>query len=946
MATLHQLQQGLVKANQDGNEEHVAVFSDAIREHPTYQKQGQEALAKGFKALSGDERKQAIHQNTAKALGIKPSELDSERGMGGWGRFKLGLQPTQADKAKSLEDTYGRENLKALDIGGNMEFLYRDEEETGGRWRRVDEQGVSLSDIFADTSGAVLPVAGAIGAAVATGGASIPVTALAAAGGGLAAGVAQDVGVRAASGEDVRLGEIAKRQALTNALGIPIDMVTGVGGRVLMKTVGRRAVDQGSAQLVKGIDDLIARYDADGAVKLTAAQEASTDASLKQSIRAGMDPKGLEARAYESQRDEILKLNRAIKGEEALDEPIEDVMQSVASRQMRLIDAYEGRVKKMAQAKADAETAIKGQTKAQKARIKKKLLDDADLEIKAMREQAEAGVKKLTKGKQRLTSTLGDDIRGQQEQAFKAVDQESKNLYEEAYRRLDTPNANTPVSEIDKVLARIDDAALDETAPELAAIKRLRARVADTTKPAELTFRELDRYLREITDKINYKKKVGVGESQYQLQQIGKKLDKLRDTAMSAPKVAGGRGAGKAARDAYMKAKRNYRNKVLPYFDGDRAANLGRILGGSAESVGARGENVLNRTLATKGSIEDAIKSGVSRKSLQEAYVEKIVQDSAGGQIAIDRNLINALYKGRADKIISDLNTINKNIRAGGAKAKVSAEEIDAVLKEFDPPARAKKLRAIAEKEATEKKLAQARQSALGKIIKGEMPTPDDIHHFVDDISKLRPGQIEKLKARLPNDSQRRSLERSAIDLLYEEAGQLSAKAQRSGRKTGREALWEPDKMSDILNNSKKRAQWESLIGKQTVKDIEDLNRWLLSSAEIRETTQEGIGRFVTSTGASGVPNILFVSPQLPRWLGRKMLGVIHTSPMARGMMVRHLKEGDIDEELFQRLFYMAMGTQRGMDAVSSEMAKDPAFSEWMRESVKGAGMESTAPSE
>ena len=71
MATLHQLQQGLVKANQDGNEEHVAVFSDAIREHPTYQKQGQEALAKGFKALSGDERKQAIHQNTAKALGIK-----------------------------------------------------------------------------------------------------------------------------------------------------------------------------------------------------------------------------------------------------------------------------------------------------------------------------------------------------------------------------------------------------------------------------------------------------------------------------------------------------------------------------------------------------------------------------------------------------------------------------------------------------------------------------------------------------------------------------------------------------------------------------------------------------------------------------------------------------------------------------------------------------------
>ena len=139
-----------------------------------------------------------------------------------------------------------------------------------------------------------------------------------------------------------------------------------------------------------------------------------------------------------------------------------------------------------------------------------------------------------------------------------------------------------------------------------------------------------------------------------------------------------------------------------------------------------------------------------------------------------------------------------------------------------------------------------------------------------------------------------------------------------------------------ILNDSQKRAQWEAMLGKETVADIEKLNKWLLSSAELRDTTQEGIGKLVTSTGASGTPNVLFVSPQLPRWLGRKMLGVIHTSPMARSMMVRYLREGEIDEELFQRLFYVAMGTQRGMDAVSSEMAKDPAFSEWMQESMRG----------
>ena len=215
------------------------------------------------------------------------------------------------------------------------------------------------------------------------------------------------------------------------------------------------------------------------------------------------------------------------------------------------------------------------------------------------------------------------------------------------------------------------------------------------------------------------------------------------------------------------------------------------------------------------------------------------------------------------------------------------------------------------------------------------MPAPEDIHHFVGDISSLRPGQIKKLKSRLPSDRARASLERSGYDALLEKAGAKSAKAQRTGKGTGREALWEPETMHTILNNSAERAQWESLIGKEAVRDIETLNKWLLSSAEIRDTAQESIGRFVTSTGASGTPNMLFVSPQLPRWIGRKMLSIIHTSPLTRGMMKRSLKESKVDQDTINKLFYTAMGTRRGMDAITDEMAKDPAFSAYVQESMK-----------
>ena len=944
MATLHQLQQGLVKADSEGNSEHVTVFSDAIREHPTYQKQSQEALSKGFKALSGDERKKAIHKHTARSLGIKESELDSERGMGVWGRTKLSFQPTDADKFKHLEDTYGNENLRGVEIGGDTQFLYRDEAETGGKWRRVDEEGTSLADIFGDTAGTALPIAGAVGAAVATGGASIPLMAGAAALGGFGAGAAQDVAVRAGSGEDIRLGEIAKRRGIEAAIGIPIDMVTGVGGKFVSRAVGKRAIEKGAANLTKEIDDITTRLGA-GDVRLTPAQEASTDASLKQSIRAGIDPEGREAAAYGLQRDEIGKLSRILRGEDVGSEPIEDVMQNVADRQFRLIDAYEQRVAKMDAQRIDAEALAKKQTEGQKRAIKQRLTKEREVELKAMRDQAEASIKKLTKGRQRLESTMGGDIRKQQESGLNRTKADSDDLYGDFYSKVDTQQAHTPISTIEDALKGIDDTRLIPDSPELRGLQNLRKRVSDAyaqdpnlRKPDFLDFKELDSYIRDVTDGIRYNKSHGFKQSELSLQDIGRRLDKIRDDAMSAPKKLGGLGAGEPAKRAYKKAQAHYKKKVLPFFDGDRAANLGRVAGGSSEAVGARGKNVMARTFATREAVKDAIDSGVSLDTLKQSYLDKAVNDAAGGEIKFDKDVLAELYKtskGGSAKVISDMEAINRALKASKGKSTVTSDEIKMALETFEPKAKAKALRAIAEKAKTQEKLAAARKNVLSRVAKGEMPAPEDIHHFVNDIAGLRPGQIKKLKDRLPSDRARASLERSGYDALLEKAGAKSAKAQRTGKGTGREALWEPETMHDILNNSAERAQWESLIGKEAVRDLESLNKWLLSSAEIRDTAKESIGRFVTSTGASGTPNMLFVSPQLPRWIGRKMLSVIHTSPLTRGMLKRSLKESKVDQDTINKLFYTAMGTRRGMDAISDEMAKDPAFSAYMQESMK-----------
>ena len=952
MATLEQLQNAFVRADELGEIEDAKLFADSIRAHPTFQQNARESLGSGSYKLSEDgvteldkqDQQSQMSKLVARSLGLKDAEVDVTQGMGFKGRLSLSFQPTEQDKFKELEDRYGRENIQAIDIGGKTKLLYRDAQETNNQFRAVDEEGTSISDFFADTAGAAVPIAGAIGAAIATGGTSIPLTALAAAGGGFAASAGQDIAVRAASDEDIRLGEIGRRRGIETAIGIPIDLVTGVGGRIISKSVGKRTVEKAAGNLTKQVDDLITKFDPDANIQLTPAQATNVDASLAQSVRAGIDQGGAEARALSLQRDQIGKVARILRGEDVIEEPIEDVMQAVADRQFRLIDAYEARAKNMAAQATEADALAKKQTVAQKRAVTRQKQAELDAELKAMRDEAEAGIRKITKGRQRLESANGDVIRKQQEAGFANTQNTSKGLYEEFYRRVDTQQAFTPASKVQKVLDQIDNRTLIPDSPEMRGLNSLRERVASGK---DLSFKELDSFIRDVTDGIRYNKTFGFKQSELNLRNMGKKLDKLRTDAMSAPKKLGGLGAGAEARKAYLKAQSHYKNKVLPFFDGDRKANLARIAGGSQVAPGARGENVLSRTFSTRESVRDALESGVNRATLKEAYIDQAVRAADGGQIKMDQNVLAALYSNsdKGVKVMADIRKINEALRKGGQDVRVDADEIRQIMETFEPKAKAKAIRAIAEQKAIKAKAQKAKQNALIKISKGEMPAPDDIHHLVNDIAKMRPGQIAKLMERLPSDRARASLGRSAFDSLMEKAGKASAKAQRTGKATDSQALWEPDTMSRILNNSAERKQWEALIGKDVVADLDKLNNWLLSSSAITRDMAEGIGRFVTSTGASGTPNVLFVSPQLPRWIGRKILGIVHTSPLTRAMMMRKLKTAELDEQAVMNLFYVAMGTQRGMSAISDEMAKDPTFSAWVQESSKGdPGISPEAP--
>lgn len=942
MATLEQLQQGLVKADAAGAKEDAQAFADAIREHPTFRQNAKESLESGkykmgenYETLSKDEQRANMSKQIARSMGLKDNEVDVTQGMGQLGRFTLSFQATEQEKFKELEDRYGRENIEAIDIGGKTKLLYRDEKETGGKFRAVDEEGVSLADFFGDTAGHAAPVAGAIGAAVLTGGASIPLMAGAAALGTFAASAGQDVVVRAVSDEDIRLGEIAKRRGFEAAIGIPIDLVTGVGGKILGRTFAKRASIDSIEQLKRSTDDLNAQYKTN--IDLTAAQASDPNASVVQSQRAGLDANGREAQWMDRQRDALGKIDAAIKGNVASNEPIEGVMAKMADGHLTRLDDYKARIDRL----DDLAIQNKAKGKPQKEnfirREKAKVAKQREIEHKARVDAYEKQFNKMQRNVQKLDRVRGKEVRGQIAAKKTEVETNNNSLYERAYELTDTPQANTPVSVVNRALKSIDDSQFIPDSPELMALQALKKRIA--TDSSDLTFRELDSFVRQFGDRVNFKKEHGLKFNELSFKDAYKRLNAMWNTAVSTPRRLGARGAGKSAREAHMAARKDFRKNVLPYTDGEPAKILQQRVGGMSGAELAD-ENVITESLKDTASVRNSLKAGADRQTLKDAYLNKILEAAEGGkEIKYDKNILDELYStsgGRAKGITIKLNNINKMLRDAKIKPDtVTRDDIFEVLETYEASGAARAKNLLQAKKQAKEELAEANKEVLSRVLRGEQPAPEDINVFIDDIAKLNPGQIEKLTAKL-SPSEKKSLERTGIDWFLEKAGRSSDGAQRTSAQTGQQALWNPDQMHKMLNDRVQRPKLDKLLGKDVVADYEKANRVLGAASALKETSEGAGSRVVITTGATGIPTPLIVSPGIPRWLGRKMLGVIHTSPIGKSMLRRYLSKPDTEaaEGLMQKMFFTAISTRSGMMSAANESSKDPQFAAWLEQSM------------
>ena len=922
MATLEELEDALITAGESGNTKATSSISDAMRAHPTFQGNAKEKLDSGsygldanLQHLGKDEKRAEMSKYMARSMGLKDSEVDVTQGMGTYGRFKLSFQPTEKDKVKHLEDTYGRENIRATEVGGKMKLLYRDEQETGGQFRAVDEEGVSLADFFGDTAGTALPIAGAVGAAVATGGASIPLMAGAAALGGLAAGVGQDTAVRAASGEDLQLGESFKRRGIEAAIGVPIDLVTGVGGKLLTQSLSKRAVDKTTGSVLKAIDDVNLKYSNDvGQIEATTAMEIGEQSAKEESVRAGFG--GAPHKQLENIR--------------------------IRSAQIR--DVMRGK-----QAPKDIESAFAGyvddvneQLNIMRASKDKAVVDMADIIDQKIANNAGRLKPKTAAGQ----TQRGDSIQGAIQDAVArkeggkvvgGVEFERGKLYDAAYGATEGAQVSLPSLE-----ATIQSSLKDMNLPTDMAgdvIELLGERVGknsaqvvdDLTRMhgngSALTVQQVDDYLQQIAKDAKLNKTGALTVTERHARTLHANVKALRDKVIDeqAP----------AARPLFKSADDHFKQKVLPA----RELDVDKIL--STEASGAyshQGEQVIDAALNSTRAVKQILKvtgnDSAVKKTLRDAYLERI---SANPQsLSWDDDIVTALWGSGKVKSLQKAQAILK-----GRKLAMSAKTEAAFNKAMgamDDTSRNRALNELKKAHKADTDLAEALKKKLIRAVREDKVeiNSKNAGEFVDTMNNSSPAEINAFYKAVENGrggvEAKEAFQQASFDRL--QSITKGSSPQRAGKHS--ESLWTPELMDAQLKGASGK-RWEALLGKDQVKDLRDLNTIIRSASEPKVAAGEIGARTGGSVGQGGFTPYVLVSGSIPKWAWRKVINVAYGSKMLKPL-VKALDPENVtfDDALFKKIMPAMMATQRGAKALGDEMDADPEFESWMENQMAG----------
>lgn len=868
------------------------IFSDAQKRASTLLSSGDYKFDETYNKLPKQQRRDRIRTLSAQAIGAAPEDVDIETGMGVLGRMKLSFQPTKQDQIKHLEDTYGRENVRGIEIGNRIDIFYKDKAETGNKWRMVDEEGKSFADFFADPVGEVIPTAGAVAGGVVGSIVGSPIiggTAGAAAGYATAAS-AQDVAVRALSGEPIRPGDIAKRTAVETAIGVPVDLATAGAGKFISKRIGKTATDAFANSLDKAQRRLSrAGYQ----VERTSGMEIGRRAATEESAIAGKRPDSKIAQKLEGMRDTLDEFSKAARGEGV---DTAEAFGKTLDRIRRQADEFKDGVS--AQDKQLGEIIGKSLDR----KIQRLQVEEIDLE------------------------PLGNQIR----ELFTSGESAAFRQNKDNWTALNQLASERGVSTTAGRVAQKIGGALDRfKVKRNAEVDRILGDMVERGDEA-IDFATLRELIEQVQDAVPTGGAVGGKTAQQVASAVAESLRDLRGELAAR----GGREFAKL----YEDTTKYYIDNFLQF----KRGAVGRTLKEQLGAPSMTGRQVVRAILNDPAQIRQAVRAARMQPSaesesliqdLRRAYLNQIGLGRTGVPIEsglkFDREIVRELYSMGSDGIyrpargqrkVEALDALNRSLKKSKiGDGNVELSDIEELLETLTGNEQKRVIDAITKRAAAKQQQDEALANVLWKrAANGDFSALDN-EEFAKAALTKPSQQLRKLIEQMP--------EESVPGFKQDFARAVFGNAQGGEQLTSRGvSMWNPDKMKVILR--KQAGQIKAVLGEEAYKDLVSANDLLDASRVL--SGQEAAVALRASGGPQGF-HFFLVGSVLNAFRDRFMgwaYGSGQMKPLIKLMQKRVSQEQF--EKNFSRIFGSMIGTRKGIEALARESEKDPSFKEAM----------------
>jgi len=929
MATLEELEDVLVQAGRAGDQEAVTRISDAMKAHPTFQRNAREQLAsqeyrydENFNELSKGEQRAKMSKLTARSLGLNDDEVDVTQGMGTYGRFKLSFQPTEQDKVKHLEDTYGRENIRAVDIGGKTKLLYRDEQETGGQFRAVDEEGVSLADFFGDVAGDVLPTAASVAGGV--GGFAVGGIPGSVAGAALAGGAArglQDVATRTLSDEDIQGGEIAKRATIEAGVGAVADVFTLGAGKFISKKIGSDLAKKATTGLVDS-EKALAKY----GVELEPAQRIGGAALDDARQIAKERPKSRVGKGFQRQQDALLRLKQASTGE--IDTAgFGRVLDDVARQNEELTNLVTGFNKEAGEAlKASLDREI-----AQYATPRRISGQEAGEELrKRFTDPAIEKIEGTNKAKFEELARVGADKEVKSKSIISAIEDAEKEFV-----RLKDPTSRKIARDLKQMMKGKEGEPLmfgDKPAVDAAG----RPIVGKETAGKELvSFKEFREIIDDIGDSVSRSKDAGFSTRERVASKVLTNLQKLRGEIVQGDEALGA---------AFDDAIGYYKDKVLL----TKRSGLGRATKERMADAAASPSQAIDTILQDPEFVDQLVRAtdelgvGVSDDALdllRDRMLSKMgFADGAEVRKGFtmsdkQKDVLQRLWGTEGKRKVRNLEVLQKRINQskGIDLAKVRKEELDELLSQFSTNDVNRVAQSIDKRMKAEAKQRKLTDNIILKNIINKRWTEFDSPDVAKALIDAPAGQTKQAWKKVPA-AEKKQLTQESVAQFFKKYESGAAQA------SGGESLWNSSALARDLAGQKGkslRENMDTIFGKELAREIISANEILEAGAK-----RGGAGaapdvrpRFTFSPGNIAA---YFVG-DLAGGIKHRFMGWAYGSD-ALVPMLKMMKKDVGEEQMKKNLEKLlpSLLSAKGVASLANEASKDPRFDETAQEIMTG----------